>query len=369
MQALAKLDPESPGIDLVDVADPAARQADEVVVRVELTGISGSEVNIWRGVYRLPSGAPISSGRILGYEHAGVVVEAGPAARPRGFEPGQRVALATPFIGCGQCLPCEDGYVNRCRSWGHVGITLDGTDAEYASLPASVLLRIPDDVDSIDAAFVNMAGLALRALARSDFVAGDSVVVVGPGAVGLTCLQAARAAGARWTAVVGLEKDAARLALAEKLGSDRTFRNEPNPRGEIFDTLDGLGADVVIEAAGTPEAVQLSVDLVRVGGTVVLAGLPPSRQAPFEAIRTTRDELTIRGVEGSLGKDRRRALALMQTGALSPKALVTHRFALADATEAFETVMAGTACKATFEISKPVAQAAITADRQAAPIA
>lgn len=347
MKAVAKLKPTDAGIDVVDVREPTLRDRTDVIVRVEYSGISGSEINIWRGTYRRPNGSPVESGRILGYEHAGIVVDAGPEAAERGFAPGASVALASPFIGCGSCDPCADGMINRCRAWGHIGITLDGTNANLARLPMAALELIPEGVDHLDAAFLNSAALAVRAVARAALVPGDGVVVIGPGPVGLLLLQAARAGGAAWIAVVGRPEDQARLTIANQLGADATITFHEGVAEELRETSGG-GAAVVLEAAGTPEAMELSVDALRVGGTAVFAGLPPERHASIEAIRVTRDELTIRGVEGNLPPDRRRALALIANGKLSAVPFVTHRFSLDEAESAFAVVASGAACKAVF---------------------
>ena len=351
MKAIAKRRPTEPGIDLVDVPTPTLAGDDGVLVRVEVSSISGSELNIWRGRYRRPSGDPVAPGRILGYEHAGTVADAGPAARAAGFRLGTPVALGSPFVGCGRCEPCGMGMINRCRAWGHVGITFDGTNAEFAALPMGVLQVIPDGVDPLDAAFLNSAALAVRAVDRAGLVAGDRVAVVGPGPVGLLMLQAARAMGAAWTAVVGLPADRARLAIAQELGADAVFATDDDPVAAVRAATEGLGAEVVLEAAGTPDGMRTAVDLVRVGGTVVFAGLPPEKMVPIEAIRVTRDEITIRGVEGNLPDDRRRALRLLASGALRARPFVSHEFGLDEATTAFETAASGAACKAVFRVA------------------
>ena len=141
MKAIAKQRPTEPGIDVVDVAAPGLDGDDRVLVRVAVSSISGSEINIWRGAYRRPNGQPVEPGRILGYEHAGVVEDAGAAARAAGFVPGRRVALGNPFVGCGRCEPCAMGLINRCRAWGHVGITFDGTNAELVKTLALLIVR------------------------------------------------------------------------------------------------------------------------------------------------------------------------------------------------------------------------------------
>src|SRR4051794_41225887 len=97
MKAIAKQAPTEPGIDILDVAEPAIQGADDVLVRVGISSISGSELNIWRGAYRRPNGNPVEPGRILGYEHAGTVVDAGPAAGAGGITPGERVAPGSPL--------------------------------------------------------------------------------------------------------------------------------------------------------------------------------------------------------------------------------------------------------------------------------
>lgn len=350
MRALAKLQPTREGVSLVDVPVPEIGSGNDVLLRIDFSSISGSEVNIWRGTYRRPNGQPVEPGRILGYEHAGVVVEAGPQAQTLGYLPGRPVALSTPFIGCGKCEPCQEGFINRCRSWGHVGITLDGTNAEYACLPTDVLELLPPDVDPLDGAFLNSAGLAVRAVSRAGIEPGDRVAVFGPGPVGLLMVQAARLSGASWIGLVGLAQDAERLHLGQELGADLTYEWTDPVIDDLKARTDGLGPEVVLEAAGTPEAMSAAVRCVRVGGTVIFAGLPPTREASIEAIRVTRDEISIRGVEGSLAADRRRALRLMAAGRIRAVPLVTHRFPLEEADEAFLAAASGRACKAIFDL-------------------
>jgi 2-desacetyl-2-hydroxyethyl bacteriochlorophyllide A dehydrogenase len=354
MRAVAKLNPTDPGIDIVEVDPPEVQGEGDVIVRVAVSGISGSELNIWRGTYRRPNGTPVERGRILGYEHAGVVEDAGETARAVGFEPGRRVALGSPFIGCRRCEPCQQGLVNRCRDWGHVGITLDGTNCEFARLPVEVLQLLPERVDPLDAAFLNSAALAVRAVARADLTPGDRVVVVGPGPVGLLMLQAARAGGASWLGLVGLEQDRRRLEIGKELGADETYEYSDETASTLRSATGGMGADVVLEAAGTPGGMAAAVDAVRVGGTVVFAGLPPQRIVPIEAIRVTRDELTIRGVEGNLPDDRRRALRLIEHGVLRCRPFVTHQLPIDDVVPAFEAVASGEACKAVFTLNGDV---------------
>lgn len=353
MKAIAKQQPTEPGIDLVEVPQPTIQAPDDVLVRVAVSSISGSELNIWRGAYRRPNGSPVAPGRILGYEHAGTVVNAGPAAAAAGFVPGRPVALGSPFTGCGVCPPCLMGTINRCRNWGHVGITADGTNADYAVLPMGVLQLVNEHVDPLDVAFLNSAALAVRAVDRAGMVAGDRVAVVGPGPVGLLLLQAAKAMGAAWTGVVGLPTDAGRLEIARQLGADAVFTYGDDTIADVREVTDGLGTEVVLEAAGTPEGMKLAVDLTRVGGTTVFAGLPPQKIAPIEAIRVTRDELTIRGVEGNLPDDRRRALRLIAQGKLRARPFVTHEFALDDAAAAFTTAASGDACKVVLRMASP----------------
>ena len=349
MRAIVKHDPTELGISVEERPDAVVGGDDEVLVRVDVSSISGSEVNIWRGTYRRPSGDPVVDGRILGYEHSGTIVDVGDVAGAEGFVPGGPVVLASPFIGCQRCGPCRVGLINRCRAWGHIGITQDGTNADLVSLPAEVLVPLPDGVDPLDGAFTNTASLAVRAVARAGLLAGQRVAVVGPGPVGLYLLQAAIAAGASWSAVVGRAEDARRLAVATELGADLVVTDDEALEA-IGDATDG-GVDVVLEAAGSPDGVELAVDLAGVGATVALTGLPPEKRASFEAIRVTRDEISIVGVEGNIISDRERALALMAQGRLRAGPMVTHRFAMDQAEEAFAIVAAGEACKAVFDIT------------------
>jgi threonine dehydrogenase-like Zn-dependent dehydrogenase len=176
-------------------------------------------------------------------------------------------------------------------------------------------------------------------------------------------LQAAQAAGASWIGVVGLPSDSKRLNIAETLGASTTYSTGHNTAETIRNDLNNLGADVVLEAAGTPDGMSLAVDVCQVGGTVIYSGLPPQKIAPIEAIRVTRDELTIRGVEGNLPDNRIRALRLISQGAMRATPIVTHSFQLEDANHAFETVASGDACKAVFRIDDAIEIGGMNAGR------
>lgn len=352
MKAIVKSDPpDRPGIVVAEVPDPTISTDDEVLVSPVVSSISGSELNIWRGKYRLPTGNPVDSGRILGYEHAGTVLEAGKDAHDAGFEFGTRVALASPFVPCRICVPCQMGMWNRCRNWGHVGLTLDGTNAEMTVLPMEVLQIVDRRVEDLDAAFLNTAALSIRAVAAAALRPGSRVVIVGPGPVGLLLLQAAQIAGASWVGVIGQESDGPRLKLAEELGAHFTAVASPSTVKMVQDFTGGLGPETVLEAAGTQEGATLAVDLVAVGGTVVMSGLPPEGYASIPVTRITRDEITVRGVEGNLESDRRLALRLMAEGRLRARPLVTHRYPIDDAELAFTTAYSGEGCKVVLEIS------------------
>lgn len=316
---------------LVDeVADPALLADTDAIVRVDTAAICGADLGPLHG--HVPG---FEYGTILGHEFAGKVVDVGPAVTT--VRPGDRVVNMS-LVADGTCPACRAGRVTQCSGralFGYSGVypRLDGAQAELVRVPHAdtVLSPLPDSVTDEDAVFLaDNLPTAYDAVTRGEAKAGDLVCVVGLGAVGLMAVMVALDIGATVLAVDGVEQ---RRALAEGLGA-RVL--EP---AEAWDAIaadtEGLGADVVVEAAGSPGALAAALGLARGRGMVSVVGAHFEPDYPLNNGLMFAKELTMRWSIGDSLSHRQRLIEMISTGRLAPASVVTHRLPLAEAAEAY----------------------------------
>ena len=327
MKAVVLRAPGDVGVD--DVPEPQLQADDDAIVAVRATAICGADLFPFHG---LTPG--FEAGTILGHEFAGEVVAAGPAVRAL---EGRRVVNAS-MISDGTCPSCRAGRVTQCEGramFGYSGVypRLDGGQAELVRVPHAdrALRPLPDEVSDEDAVFLaDILPTGYGAVARAGVTAGDTVVVVGCGPVGLMAILCAVDVGARVLAVDGV---AARRELAATLGAEPV---EPEQAAEaVAAATGGLGADVVIEAAGTPGALDASLRLARGRGTVSVVGAHFEPDYPLDNALMFERELTLRFSIGDPTQDGGELLDLVASRRLDPARTITHRLPLAEAAEAY----------------------------------
>jgi len=267
-----------------EVDDPTVEDEGDVIIETAVAGLCGSDLHPYLG--REPG---LDPGTVMGHEVAGVIRAVGPAVRS--FAVGDRVV--SPFTtSCGDCFFCRRGLTSRCErgqllGWRHEGHGLHGAQAELVRLPLadSTLVHVPDDLlfePALLAADVLAAGwfCAEQGMVR----AGDVVVVLGCGAVGLCSLLALREEGVE--SVLAFDGTAERSRLATRFGAEGLLLDDESPHGVVAERTGGRGADVVLEAVGNPAAGRLAFDLVRPGGVISTVGVhtaPTMAFAPSEA--------------------------------------------------------------------------------------
>jgi len=270
---------------------------DQVLVQVKSTTICGTDLKIFKGAF-----PGVQYPHIPGHEFGGEVVEVGEGVT--NVKHGDRVGVEV-HVGCGTCPRCMEGMYNLCENYGvhetghaHVGFTTHGGLAEYCVVPARAAHRLPDGLDFDHGAFTDTLSIALWAVERAGGVrAGESVVVLGPGALGLLAMQIARVQGSGQLVVCGTQKDADRLRLARKLGADYIIDVEAGDAVEgVRQLTRGKGADLVIEFAGTGQAAQQAINMARRGGRVVLGGsTSPGRRLDIDLSTIVRGQLSLFG--------------------------------------------------------------------------
>ena len=321
-------------IDEVDVPQPGPGQA---LCRVRSCGICGTDAHMYNGAF--PGVWPPYFPFTQGHEIAGEVVAV--AKGVDRVKPGDRV-VADDHRPCLTCRMCRTGRYVLCESSGQLktgghrlcGHDVDGGFAEYIACPAYALHKIPDNLIFDEAVIANTATTALNAINRVRIMAGDTVVVVGPGLMGLCVLQLALASGSTRVIVTGRGP---RLKMAGELGATETIDiTVEDPVDKIKALTRGRGADVVIECAGNPEAMKVAMTSVRPGGRIALTGVNGNKEVPLITDAIVLNEIDIYGVR-SHPNTWEATIALMAAGKLNTKRMVTHTFPLERFMEGMET--------------------------------
>jgi len=343
MKAIVKYGEEAGTLGVRDMPEPKPRRG-EIVVQIKATGICYTDISILDNKYKGRKPVPIPI--ILGHEGAGVVVELGEGVD--NLSVGDRVGLEALF-GCGRCYDCLNGNKNMCTDWGHIGITCDGTFAEYVVLPAYLAHKLPDDVSFVDAAFLEPISLTVRTLEHVKPMVGDTAAIIGPGSIGMFHLQALKAAGAGKIIVIGLDQDKKRFEMAEKLGADHIVNaSKEDVVNRVRELTEGLGADIVVETANSPKVLPLAIDIAAARGRVALFGLYP--EATISPLNLLRSGLSVFGDVGIVERHFLRAIRWVAHEKVLAEPLITRRFSLEEFKEAFESVREGETVKVLFEI-------------------
>lgn len=293
----------------------------EVLVKVRAASVCGSDLDrvMHTGTYSFPL--------IPGHEFCGEVAATGPAVTK--FKPGDRVVVA-PLIPCRKCTFCEQGLYSLCDSYNFLGSRTNGGFAEYVVVPEANLLFLPDNVDFNQGAIIEPAAVVLHGILRLNIRAGDSVLLLGAGALGLLSLEWARALGAGSIMVSDVVPD--KLELAFKLGADYTIDVRTGDAVEEMRKItQGQGADIVIEAAGLPVTQEQAIRAVRKRGKVLFLGTAhkdvviPSKS--FEHI--IRGELTLLGTWNAYstpfpGREWTATIDFLSRGKLDFRSLISH---------------------------------------------
>ncbi len=320
-------------LEIKDLPNPVPGP-DEILIQVSACGICGSDVHGYDGSTgrRIP---PI----VMGHEAAGIV--AGVGSEVMNFKLGDRVTFDS-TVYCGKCEYCLKGDVNLCNQRQVIGVSCTefrrpGAFAELLTVPARIAYRLPDSFSFAEAAMLEAVSVALHGVAESQMKAGDTVLVIGAGMIGLLLLQAARAAGC--SRVFIADVDATRLALAERLGADRTILASGQPLIEdVLQQTGGNGVDVVLEAVGREETIVGAIDCARKGGTVALVGnISPQIMLPLQKVVSR--QIRLQGSCASAG-EYPQAIELIASGKIKVDSLITAIAPLSDGPSWFDRLHA-----------------------------
>jgi 2-desacetyl-2-hydroxyethyl bacteriochlorophyllide A dehydrogenase len=312
--------------------EPEPIAADDAVVRVDASGICGSDLHIFHGR------VPVEAGFTIGHEYVGTVLAAGDGVTE--VSVGDRV-LGTFHTACGRCFFCRKGVFQKCdqaRVFGHgSGLgSLQGTQAEQVLVPHAnlTLRRVPDSLSNDTALFAgDVMGTGYHAIASAGLEPGDTCAVIGLGPVGLCAVMAAQVAGA--AQVIAIDTVADRLEVARSLGAQPVHATEEDPRAAARGVTDGRGVDVAVDAVGNSAVLDLACRLARKAGTVSVVGVYAEPTQVHMGVVWIKSLSFVSGQANVMGH-LDSVLSLMAAGRLDPTPLVTHHMKLAEAQEAYD---------------------------------
>lgn len=304
----------------------------EVQIEVAYTGICGTDLKIAHGAMDGRFGSPWP----IGHETSGTIAAVGSGVE--GWSVGDKVTVM-PLDWCGDCPACNAGHTHICHNLNFMGIDSPGSLQERWNVAARTLVRIPDAVDLRSAALVEPVAVAVHDVRRAETSAGDRVVVIGGGPIGLLIAIVATAAGAE---VLISEVSAFRIDLAQRLGL-RTINPLEDDLGEaVSKWTDGKGADAAFEVSGSAAGVQSMTDVLAVRGTGVVVAIHPDPQ-PVNLFSMFWKELRVLGARVYQRQDFETALSLLEDGTIPADALITDVMPLDQTQEAIERLSSGDA--------------------------
>lgn len=293
--------------------DPEQPGRGQVLLKIRAVGVCGSDIHVYHGSESFPMRYPVA----LGHEMMGTIEAVGPDVS--NLVVGDRVVSETAYSVCGTCLLCRQGNYNLCPQRLGFGALVNGGMAEYLLTRAAIVHRVPDAVDDISAAMTEPTCVAFHGLTVNTHITpGDSVVIIGPGPIGLLAQQVARLYTPRYLAVVGTAVDDSRLRLAKSWGADAVYADMPEALDQLKTGFGGM--DVVIDAAGVSSTLQAGLELVRAGGQITKIGWGP-QPLDFNLDLLVAKAVRLNGSFSHHWETWERVLALTALSKLTPSAI------------------------------------------------
>ena len=326
MKAAVLREPKKFEVETIPV--PAVGPND-VLIEVKACGICGSDLLAYYGQH-----PRFTYPRVLGHEFSGVVVDTGNEVK--NVKAGDRVTSEMQ-VKCGKCWACRHGYLNHCESKRSIGVSVDGAMAQYVSVPSENVLMLPSNISFVQGAVAETLAVGYNAVRlKAKVGAGDIIVIIGAGSVGMDVLLAAKASGAY---IIISDKFAGRLEIAKKAGAQRTvLADKEDLKAVVKEITQGRGADKVFEVVGGDATitVRLAIEVVRPCGTVVVMGTNSANSVDIPITTLKENEITLMGSRGMPGDCLERALFILEQGQVDLDLVVTHTLPLSDVKHAFE---------------------------------
>ena len=328
-QAVVNFAPEPGSVEIREIPTPEIGATD-VLVQVAAVGVCGSDLHQWTASHSWPVNYPI----VLGHEFSGHIVKAG--AEVKSWKEGDRIVSETAAVIDQDNPLSRRGLYNLDPTRKGFGYGVNGAMTKFVRVPARCLHHVPEKLAMTTAALTEPCSVAYNAvIVNTRIRPGDRVVVLGPGTIGILCAAMARLAGAE-VAVVGLEADRGRLGIAEKYGCVSVIGDAT----EWSKERDGMGADVVIDAAGVSATLKAAMQIVRPAGWITKVGWGP-QPINFSIDQIVQKNVTLQGSFSHNWPVWERVLALLSSGQLDVQPIIGGQWALTDWHEAFEKMHQG----------------------------
>jgi L-iditol 2-dehydrogenase len=339
MKAVVKYENKAYATELREVPIPKIGPAD-VLVEVAYVGICGTDPHMHTNKVVFDFDCPF----IMGHEFAGTIVEAG--ERVSGFKVGDRVTSETHADYCGGCILCRTNNYHLCKKRKGFGFHLDGAFTKYVKVPNRILHRVPDNVSLKAASVTEPFCVAYKAVVcNSNVNPGDTVVVIGPGSIGLLCMKMAQLSGASEIIAIGTQGDDNRLEMSKKFGGTVTINSsKEDPLPQIMSLGDGFGADLIVDTAGPAETLKLSMDAVRPNGQITKIGWGP-KPVNLSLDPLIAKSVTLKGHFSHTWDVWEKCLTMMGKGQIDLEQLITHELGIDKWQEGFELVESKEALK------------------------
>ena len=330
MKAVVKYGKGKGLMEIRDIPEPKIQREDEVLIEVKAVSVCGSDLHIYHDAH--PYWPPV----VLGHEFSGIIREVGKEVK--GWKVGDRIVTETRTGSCGICYMCQSGFPQVCEQKRPYGIGIDGAYTKYVVGPARLLHHLPDNIPFEVGAVIEPTAICVTSiLERSRLQAGESVLITGPGPIGLISLAVAKAAGARWVGITGTSSDEGiRFEKAKELGVDLGIVvDKENPVEKILEVTKGLGVDLLIETSGNGRAISQAFEMVRRMGRVCAIGISGKEAVSIPYDRGIFKALRYDFCFSSSWTAWETTIGLISKGVLPIEKIITHKFPIEKWEEAF----------------------------------
>jgi alcohol dehydrogenase/L-iditol 2-dehydrogenase len=340
MKALVKYGNKPKEVEIRDVSIPQIGPHD-VLLEVKAAGICGWDIEMWLHTMAYPVTVPV----IQGHEFCGIIKEVG--SQIQGFSVGDRVVSETAAVICEKCSQCRSGNYHLCPDRKGFGYGVDGAFTDYVKVPARCLHRIPENVPFEHAALTEPACVAYQAMViLSDVCPGKPLLIIGPGPIGLFCVQMAKISGASPVILAGTSRDTDRLSVGKQLGADLLLDViQIDPTQYINQQTDNEGIPLVIDATGNNQSLKFAMNAVARGGQITKIGWGP-RPVDFSLDPLLQKAVRLQGTFSHNWLTWEAVVSLLSQNKIHMKPMISHQIKLDQWQKTFEIIETAKAIKA-----------------------